>query len=720
MSGEKKVGKKGKFSVKDIIVILVSAIALCGLIFMIKRANEKEKADEQQLQQLSQSMKEDVVLTDFDSLILNEVNREGFIEILNASDKQIDLTGCSVFYQGEPIYVFQEKELLDAGQMIVVELGHILGKDETNILGLYDESGASIVHLMFPKLSKAQSYGCRTDGSYEMNYQSASKGASNSSEDEQRTSKLDFSVQGGFYENGFSLEIYAPEELTVYYTTDGTRPDKYAPVYQDPIQIKNRSGSNHQYADMSDSTYIPSSINMGTVVWAVATDSFGNIVDEKVETYYVSLGSSSEYYGMPVLSIVTEPKYLFDYFEGIYVGGRSYEDALVSGEELGGNYRKDWKRPAFIEFYEADKTKTFDGIVELSILQDLSITSAQKSFRITGNYALAGSSLAGYFHEESREMFLMTNHEDNPYKLRNILAKQLLGDTGIGMGDMEPCIVFLNGEYWGCYMLSAPYDQSYFSKHYQVSQPVITVSNNKISDYSYNSEYQAFYRYVIEHDMSDADAYEYVKERMDVDSYLDFLCVNMYLANGDYSPRNAVMWKTVGEKSEGYEDGRWRWIIPELEYCMANEMTGKCSSFSIDSFLSPAVTGDAFLQSLLMNDEFKNDLSNTMRYLAETVFAGDTVENALQECKELMRKQAIATYKRFMGDCREDFYDTEVEKISEFFANRAEYILLYTDEVITAGGNLDFIKAVRDNSEEAIGVLEQQEEINGESPEDNG
>src|SRR5690349_2908418 len=52
-----------------------------------------------------------------------------------------------------------------------------------------------------------------------------------------------FSKKGGFYEQKFELTISAPaNDLEIFYTLDGSLPDRSSLAYKKPIEISSREG----------------------------------------------------------------------------------------------------------------------------------------------------------------------------------------------------------------------------------------------------------------------------------------------------------------------------------------------------------------------------------------------------------------------------------------------------------------------------------------------
>lgn len=184
--------------------------------------------------------------------------------------------------------------------------------------------------------------------------------------------------------------------------------------------------------------------------------------------------------------------------------------------------------------------------------------------------------------------------------------------------------------------------------------------------------------------MGNTSNYQRVQEQMDIDNYLEYFCANMYLANAFYGQDQLTVWRVDPDKAtgNGYEDGRWRYLMPRMDNSMANGTTGGMCTSSIDSYLMQSVTEDPFFTSLLRNKEFRNRLSGTMTEMAETVFGIDQVDQVLDELAGERKKAATGNYKRFFGNTDDSAYIREMEKIRTFFEERTGYILLYTTEVV--------------------------------------
>ena len=687
--------KKGSFTRKDIAVVIVSVLVLVGLILLIVYTRKREMLKQQDLSQISENMQEDANGARQQSLlVINEVNQRGWVELYNSSNQNESVKGDSIWFNGQKVIEITEDQQVAKKSFLVLDMNKTIGESGHDLITLKNEAQEEIQTVLVPQLMDDLSYGYRKEGSIEAGIMTATRGGSNADAQEKAAQSLTFSVPGGFYSGEFELSLTAPEGAKIYYTTDGTTPTSESQLYEGQFKISNVSGNNYVYAASEGggyaSEYRPSSIDQGTVVKAMMVDSSGRQSEIFSQSYYVGLESKGEYQDIPVISISPDPGDLFNYFSGIYVLGRTYEDAIAGGatKTEAANYRNDWLKDAHVEYYEPNKNKSYEGEAKIETIKDFSVTSAQKSLRLSNlnTEGWNGSSLFTYLRNNKTVLTLQTGRRDNNYQIREYLIHDLLKNTSVGVADLMPCHLFLEGEYWGIYMLRSDYDADYLARHYGVTHPSVLVKNGTSSDYDHRNLYTDFYKYVTTTDLGKNENYSKVEGYMDMQSYLDYFCANMFLSNADYGVDEPVIWRTI-ENGTGYEDGKWRWMIGKMDNSMDNGMVSKLTTSSIDSYLQKSVTEDPFLKSLLKNDKFRKQLSETMATMANDVFSEDKVEQELNTISDRMQKAILTNRKRFFSAVQENYYTSEMNKIETFTNERRKYIITYTNELTNQTGN---------------------------------
>lgn len=372
-----------------------------------------------------------------------------------------------------------------------------------------------------------------------------------------------------------------------------------------------------------------SEVDKGTVVRAVAADAAGNYGAVSTNTYFVGVMEehiqgtyeSARAAGIPlsVMSISMDYDDLFDYEKGIYVRGKIFDESLKEYIEKNGtrkikdkarniaaNYSqkgRDWERNAHIDYFE-----TNGDVTECKLQQDCGI-------RIQGNYSrsdlMKGLRLyarADYGDNNFRYPFFADaknekgnvidkykklvlrnggNYAFSGTKYNDAYWQSMLGDLDCETQSSRACVVYINGEYWGLYLLQQDYDDNYFDVTHGVNKDSVVVY--KASDaeedeaYGYKldegnlpegeTDVNYYYKELInffdthEHLVRKSD-YEAFVKLVDPQSVMDYFAVNVWINNKwDWPDKNWSMWKTnTVDNSNKYSDGRWRFCFYDLDF----------------------------------------------------------------------------------------------------------------------------------------------------------
>ena len=392
-----------------------------------------------------------------------------------------------------------------------------------------------------------------------------------------------FSQPSGFYEDAVSLQISSSSGTTVHYTLDGSDPTTDSPLYSGSLTLMDPSSHSDRYASRTDITeedsgYLPpdSPVDKAVVLRAVAFDAAGNSSNITTATYFIDFDQKDGYENAAVLSLVTDPDNLFSSETGIYVRGVLYDDAMEAGLIYNGlpwtylteytNYYLEGaeaERPVYIQFFDASREETLAQDCGIRIRGNESRHFPQKSFSLYARSRYGSSSFSPVFFDTGisyPNLILNSGRQ-----LKKIFFFSLVEDRDTAIQQYTPCQVFLNGEYWGMYYLMEKYSSEYLAGHYDVApdntllvKDTRYVENGSPQDIARYKELRTF---LAEQNLADPDVYQELLTKMDMQSFIDWMCTNIYIANTDTKPLggNVLTWQTLTPENDAEGDGRFRW-----------------------------------------------------------------------------------------------------------------------------------------------------------------
>lgn len=518
-----------------------------------------------------------------------------------------------------------------------------------------------------------------------------------------------FSREGGFYTDEFDLEIFCEEGETIFYTLDGSVPSAESNRYQGAIHISDASENENIWSmredvsagfledspsDFESPDYL---IDKCTVLRAVCIDGDGNQSPVASATFFVGFDRREGYQGMNILSIMTEPDNLFEYNKGIYVLGSTYDITRAYDAEQwyadlwwwqSANYRKrgrDWEREACLQFFDADGNLILTKDAGIRIQGDGSRWRLPRSLNLYARDEYDGNNRfeADFFGNgyEPQRMTLFAGSDDNLLKLKDYLAASVVADRGVSTMDFVPYVMFLDGEYWGCYWLIEKYDEEYFAYHYGVdSDNVLMVKDDdqeKIAVGNAEDEilYDDMYAFVTGTDFTKDENYRKICGLIDVDDYINYCAAEVYIANMDWPYNNYGFWRTrTAEEGSACSDGKWRCILFDVN----DPGTMNPENAEFDLF-GRTVANDPMFSNMMDNPEFARKFVSKILEMADREFLPENINAFIDDYRELMEEPLAKEYERFYGKSsgKQEEFEEELQNIRDFFERRYVYIKDY-------------------------------------------
>ncbi len=653
-------------------------------------------------------------------------NYYDWIELLNTSNETLQLSGIGLSKKSEEPYTLKmPKMTLAPGTFLTVfcNKNEKAGYRNSNLFApfnigadgetLYltapavgDGNGELLDTVTVPKMKSDDAYGRGEDGVGTFKLLSPTPNKSNRSAKEVKyISAPSFSAESGFYADDFELEI-SSKGGTVYYTTDCSDPltSDNAEVYRAAIEIEDASENPNVASAEADITLNKYSapdfkVDKCTVVRAVAIDGDGFASEVITKTYFVGK-TADAYADLPVVSVSSDHRELFSGSRGIYVVGDSYYEWASSADYVEystadkknpTNYNqegREWEREAHFQMFEDGKA-VYGSDCGLRIAGNWSRHAAQKSLRLYARGEYGDSKFTYPFFEDLRghdgkiigsydKLTLSSGGNDWQHtKLINTVVADAAADLEIDTMASRPCVLFLNGEFWGMYFLCEKQEDEYLESHYGAKAEETTViKNGRLEgDKSLLEEYKKTVLWALEADMTDPEALEKVAQVIDLQSLADYIAVETYVINTDWSKQNGVnnwmLWRSnETDPEKPYCDGKWRFSLFDVDAsCKKSPDTDLLSNMNRDQKWS---SFSALFYKLCENSDFMELFYESAAEIIEENFDPDRVNGMLDAYAEQCRPMLELTYARYGLGTN---FNSKLAELKSFFSRRPELAL---------------------------------------------
>lgn len=268
------------------------------------------------------------------------------------------------------------------------------------VLELLNPNGELVDAIAYPQSIARSSYQREIDGESTWGWSSKATPGQSNNENVLSTERLDapvVSTSGGLFRNEYHFSVRIPHDATLHYTTDGSVP-----------LIDTANVSSDGYFCGNDNTIYR---------FVLSKDGFLN---SPVVTRSFIRDTCG--YCLPILSVSTAPKNLFDDTIGLYVRGTNGRIANNSGTEA--NLNMDWERPVNVELFIPD-----------TLRQYVECINQEASFSIFGGWTRFNSGNENFEYRSSFKLksdkvfegintFSYPIFESKPYiKIKNFLVR---------------------------------------------------------------------------------------------------------------------------------------------------------------------------------------------------------------------------------------------------------------------------------------------------------
>lgn len=184
--------------------------------------------------------------------------------------------------------------------------------------------------------------------------------------------------------------------------------------------------------------------------------------------------------------------------------------------------------------------------------------------------------------------------------------------------------------------------------------------------------------FITENDMTEKANYEKACQLIDMEGFMDYYALQMYIANSDWPENNYALWRTRESEDSPYGDCRWRFMLFDVN-------SGGVSSHvtQVDS-LGDVLESDEVFASLFRNKIFREQFASRLLYMGNTLLSKEVCSSFIDAYQEAYQEALMQNSRRFFRGENEEALASYLEAIRTFFSERygvvSEFVTRHLEE----------------------------------------
>ena len=338
---------------------------------------------------------------------------------------------------------------------------------------------------------------------------------------------------GGFSDAGVTVLAQAEPEAVIRYTLDGSTPTEKSKVFPAEGLVFSKTAVLRARAFEKDKVPSP------TVS----------------ASYFIGLQQP-----VPVVSLITDEKYLFDKKTGALVKGTNPDYP---------NYEREWEYPVNIEYFNEAGQMEINQMGTFTAAGHSARQNAQKSIAIYARKAYGPERFAfnpfpNRDYESYKSLLLRSANSDAfSTRLRDPVISSLAEPLNIIYQDALAIEVYINGQYWGHYNLREKINKHFIAQWEGVTDEkdidsidiLARTGRDEFVQNGSNEDWLALCDFCKTKDLNDPENLQYVTDRLDIDSLFTHTAFEIIIGNNDFT--NVRVYRVPG--------GKWKYLLFDVE-----------------------------------------------------------------------------------------------------------------------------------------------------------
>ncbi len=481
---------------------------------------------------------------------------------------------------------------------------------------------------------------------------------------------ITFSETGYLYGEDLELKIDSSKPCEIYYTLDGADPDKETEKYKKSIRLE--ATEDFKVTTVKAKAYFEDGTESETII----------------HTYFVGKNIDKRYDTL-VFSVTTDPYNLYDSEYGIFVEGKlrsdwikeNPDDLIEPNDPANFNMRgKDSEREVYLEVIEPDGTPVLSQKAGIRTYGGWSRARLQKSIKLYARkeYDEENNKFRYEFFPERtgkdgtvidafKQLVLRNCGNDNGFAfIRDELFQTLAAQAGYrDYVAVRPAAMYVNGDYRGFFWLHEVYCDEYFEDHYGEYQGSFEIleggetfkeTDEDGENKAFVTDYSQMYDTYSKMDLTVEENYQELSKLMDVENYLSYYALQIYIGNEDWPHNNYKTYRYYAAEGEEYReapfDGKWRYLLHDLDFSTGIYGTGALVD-NIENFIGQSGetrTTCPLFGCLMQREDCREVFIKQTVDLINGAFAPKNLNKILDEMNGMRMNELNHTYNKYLLD----------------------------------------------------------------------
>lgn len=471
----------------------------------------------------------EVMSANVDQFVSPAFNFDGWVELYNPTDKAVELSGLYFSDDDNNLRQWYTPSTIgtvpahgyktvwfDSNGINTNQATFKLSMDGGSLY-ISNANGEILAEATYPEAMERVSYARTTDGGDTWGLTATPTPDASNSMAEFATEQLEApttDTDSRLFTDPFEVHVTIPEGATLRYTQDGSLPT-----------LANGETSKDGIFPVSKTTNLRFRLFEG-----------GKLASTVTTRSYIY---KDKEYGLPIVSVVMDPTFLYDDSLGVYVRGTNGRPG--NGQSTACNWNMDWERPANFSWITTGNEMGINQDVDFQMCGGWSRAYTPHSFKLKGSKEYGGNKnldhpfFTAKPYIRNRTLQIRNGGNDTQCRIKDAALQTIIQTSGVDIDGQsyQPVHEFINGQYMGVLNVREPNNKHYVYANYgwdddMIDQFEMSPDSGYVQMCGNDEAFNTWYS--LSANAADEATYEEINKLVDIDEYVNYMAMEFYPA----------------------------------------------------------------------------------------------------------------------------------------------------------------------------------------------